>query len=70
MSATVPTPRRVPRILMMAGLTDLLAVTGASAANASSHGSSDRRQVRFAGTAFATVSNENVGVVGRLGTVD
>ena len=68
-SITVPTGRRASRVLVAIGMTLLLAATGVGAANARSRGSSDGRQVRFAGTVFATESNENVDVVGRLHVV-
>lgn len=68
-SITVPPRRRAPRMLVAVGLTVLLVGAGVGAANACSRGSSDSRQVRFAGTVFATESNENVDVVGRLHVV-
>jgi hypothetical protein len=64
MSTTVP-HRHPIRGLVVVGITLMLAA-GAASANAFAPGSVDNRQVRFSVTTFATDSNENVDVVGRL----
>ena len=72
-STSVPTSRRASRMLVIGGLTVGLAAASIGAANAapptSRDAASDSRQVRFAGTVFATESNENVDLVGRLHVV-
>lgn len=68
-SLTVPTHRTASRMLVMIGVALVVAASGVGTANASSPGSPDSRQARFTGTVFATESNENVDVVGRLHVV-
>lgn len=67
---SVLTRSRASRTAATGCLTALLAVTGVGAAQAATSGSSGTRafsrQVSFAGTAFATGTNENVDVTGDL----